>query len=277
MEHLDFENPPLISTLMEVQFQPPPEYNYIHAQNVWALFQPEFPIVGIGPISQPMFEEKEILKPQMAKGDIITNQPLHPRYLFQHNDFSPENGGEVLHFEGYRFARSWQADRYGQNQTYPHYQNLREKFKDDLQKLEIFFVDLVSFIKPNQKDTKLEISQASIRYDNRINLTSLENKKVSDWFENLKIDELSYESFLFNFSRKLNFPNCYVARGQAKIGNVIMKDDQPGIGFTLAVNANLNDHTIESAMSFFDQAHDEIIDCFNKITTEHAKEIWGAK
>ena len=276
MNHFYFENPPLISTLMEVQFQPPQSYGPIHAQNVWALFQPEFPKVGMIPISPPLGEENDVLSRKGTAFEINPMMPMHPRYLFQPKDFSQETGGEVLQFEGDRFARSWQCDKAGRNDEYPRFISLRDNFRENLLKLQGFYEELEKLSENQNSAHKLVVTRAAIKYDNRIILEK-EGQSVSDWVNNILLDDLEYESFLFNYTRRLELEFCDVARIKVQIGNVRSNNNKPALGLNIAVRANLNEMSIDSAMKFFDIAHTNIIGCFNQITTNQAQKKWGRK
>ena len=285
MNQFNYVRPPLISTIMDVQFLPVDGYLPIHALNVWSLFQSDFPVVGTAEILPIHVEPEDILKQRNFQVN-VSNEAIHPRYIFQPVDFTPDRGGELIQFQGNRFGHSWQCDKDGINLNYPRFEKISEKFTNELYKLDRFFTEIsnVSSIQNalskesnSGRIGKLEINNAALKYDNRIKLSELNDRMVKNWFKRIDLLEFNHESFLLNFTRKITLPMCSITRINVQIGNLLMANDEAAIGFSITVRANINTQPIESVISFFHHAHKEILNCFEEITSAEAQDYWGKK
>jgi len=260
-EHLpDFKSPPLDEVVLGVQFSPVVAYSSVHAGNVWRLFENEFPVVQEQPLLDPQFETFGGANIQPNIQFQIGTPPVGSRLWFVSKD-----DNHLLQFQRDRFLINWR--RRPQNQQYPRYEGIARKFQDSLEVLERHLSDNFSYV--------LDINQAEITY---INIIPVENfAEAGRWFSVWNDGVSSIEGLSSSFSEivKDDSGSPY-ARLFHEIQSVFSIDGKhKAFKLTLIFRGKPSGNDVKSALEFLSKGREAIVLRFEKITTDHAHQLWG--
>jgi uncharacterized protein (TIGR04255 family) len=132
----DFTNPPIVEVALSVQFAPPPGYHEVYAREVWAIFEKSYPDLEEKPPLQPSFEVfggPEMPRLQVNFG--ISSRPIRNRHWFLAQDKK-----ELIQFQPDKFIHNWRKVS-NENNEYPRFEYIVEKFADELTRLDRYFQD----------------------------------------------------------------------------------------------------------------------------------------
>lgn len=146
----NFKNPPVEEVVLGVQFSDLRKYRTVHPGLLWdSKFRQEFPKFLEMPRLASVFEIFGGLSP----GDRSSGPALEvvgapgasvPRLWFMN-----ERETELLQIQSDRFIHNWKEG--ATQEPYPHYEQIRDKFFDELNKVEDFFEKQeIGLIEPNQ-------------------------------------------------------------------------------------------------------------------------------
>jgi uncharacterized protein (TIGR04255 family) len=254
-----FENPPLSEVALGIQFSPIPNYTLVDAQPVWRLFQDKFPEVSEQPPLAPQFETFGGAAPfsgvQFQFGPAIQSNRLW---------FVSADGSHLLQFQPDRFLTNW---RKNDDQDYPRFEIIVEKFKDNLHQL-------ADYVK-NIKNANLDVNQAEITYVNIIPIEDFD--EFYKWLEVLNPVEFSLEALNLKFSEVVYEVNRNpIARMHHDLQTVVALDGQSkALQFSLTYRGKPNDSEIESVLDFLGNGRLAIIKRFVELTTNEAHKKWG--
>lgn len=153
-EHLpNFENPPVVETVLSVQFEPLPLLQTAYIGLLWNEYRSSFPKTEERPPLEPVVEQfPESPTARVGlKFQAVENFPALRVW------FINDKGSEMIQVQNDRFIKNWRAvDR----DPYPHYENFRPNFDRD-------YRILVDFLAKNQLGTP-RVNQCEVTYVNHI-------------------------------------------------------------------------------------------------------------
>jgi uncharacterized protein (TIGR04255 family) len=155
-EHLpDFDDPPVVETVLSVQFEALPLIRTAHLGLLWNEYQASFPKTEDRPTLDPVVElfPERALERVGLKLQAFDSPPV-PRLWFIN---AP--GNEMIQVQNDRFIKNWRKE--GDEERYPHYdETIRPNFDRDYR---IF----VAFLEKNQLGTP-RVNQCEVTYVNHI-------------------------------------------------------------------------------------------------------------
>lgn len=150
----DFENPPVIETVLSAQFQPLAQMRVVHFGQFWNLIRDRYPATEERPALDPVVERfSEPARPRWGGRLSLLESPPLPRVWFVH---SSQN--ELLQLQPDRFIKNWRKT--GDGDAYPRYENIRARFDDDFRKFQEFAA--------SEKLGVVEVNQCEVTYVNHI-------------------------------------------------------------------------------------------------------------
>lgn len=155
-EHLpDFGDPPVVETVLSVQFEPLPLVQTAHLGLLWNEYRALFPKTEERPALDPVIEQfpESLMARVGLKFQAFENPPV-PRIWF-----SNDRGGEMIQVQNDRFIKNWRKE--GEGDQYPHYdETIRPNFDRD-------YAIFLAFLQKNQLGIP-HVNQCEVTYVNHI-------------------------------------------------------------------------------------------------------------
>ncbi len=260
-----YKNPPVIELVCGVLFQPLQKFLTPHLGLLWEKFKEEYPnprdIVPLPPVVET-FES-----PSSTPHSTWEEFPLFPRIWLERQD-----GTGLIQIQRDRFLHNWKRVRV--EDEYPHYANVIEKFRAQLDCFE-------SFLRENNIGT-IEPLQYELTYVNHIlkdegwsSLRDLGNVFPDfQWRTKGKRFLVEYEGI--NWATNFRLPN-QKGRLHARIRHGIRKQDQrPMLLLDLTARGIEKNSKRESMWDWFEMAHEWIVCGFSELTGfDVQKKNWG--
>lgn len=150
----DFENPPVIETVLSAQFHPLSQMRAAHFGLFWNQIRDRYPKTEErSPLDTVVERFPEPVKRRLALEFPIQETPPLPRFWFVHR-----NENELLQVQADRFIRNWRKT--GEGDAYPRYERVREWFDRDF----LEFQDFAS----RENLGAIEVNQCEVTYVNHI-------------------------------------------------------------------------------------------------------------
>ena len=150
----NFENPPVVETVLSVQFEPFAELRTAHLGLLWERFRARFPRTEERPALDQVYEQfpETPRSPLRLQLQALENPPV-PRLWFV-----TEQGNEMIQVQADRFVKNWRKE--GEGEQYPRYERVKASFERDF---EVF----QQFLRENQLGTP-RVNQCEVTYVNHI-------------------------------------------------------------------------------------------------------------
>jgi uncharacterized protein (TIGR04255 family) len=155
-KHLpDFDNPPVVETVLSVQFEPLSSVQTAHLGLLWEEYRTTFPKSEDRPPLDPVveqFPESPVARVGL-KFQALENFPA-PRIWFTN-----DQGSEMIQVQNDRFIKNWRKE--GEGARYPHYdETIRPNFDRD-------YTIFLAFLEKNQLGAP-HVNQCEVTYVNHI-------------------------------------------------------------------------------------------------------------
>jgi len=153
-DYPDFEEPPVVETVLSVQFGPLTEMRTAHLGLLWEKYRPTFSKTEERPTLGQVFEQfPETPRTRLGLELQSYENPPVPRLWF-----ITTKGNEMIQVQPDRFIKNWRKE--GEGETYPRYERIRASFERD-------FKVFQEFVTKNQLGTP-RINQCEVTYVNHI-------------------------------------------------------------------------------------------------------------
>jgi uncharacterized protein (TIGR04255 family) len=131
----DFESPPVVETVLSVQFEPLVAVRTAHLGLLWEKFRAKFPKVEERPPLDPVFEQfPEVARPRLGlQLQALDRLPVSRLW------FVTDQGNEMIQVQPDRFIRNWRKE--GQGEQYPRYEAGKKLFERDFGVFQEFLTD----------------------------------------------------------------------------------------------------------------------------------------
>lgn len=150
----DFEEPPVVETVLSVQFEPLTEMRTAHLGLLWEKFRAGFPKTEERPTLERVFEHfPEAPRVRLGLELQTYESPPVPRLWFV-----TTQGNEMIQVQPDRFIKNWRKE--GEGERYPRYEKNKASFERDLAVFQ-------EFVTANSLG-KLRINQCEVTYVNHI-------------------------------------------------------------------------------------------------------------
>jgi uncharacterized protein (TIGR04255 family) len=151
----DFDNPPVVETVLSAQFESIAGLHTAHLGLLWGEFRAKFPNCEERPPLDQIIEQF----PETPRARVglqlqaLENLPV-PRLCFLN-----QRGNEMIQVQANRFIKNWRKE--GEGEQYPHYdETIKPMFERD-------FATFVAFLKKHQFEAPA-IDQCEVTYVNHI-------------------------------------------------------------------------------------------------------------
>lgn len=255
----DYSNPPLDEVVVGVQFDPPPMYTSVLAQDVWKLFSDEFPKVQELPRLSPQFEvfgrQGGRTGPQFEFG----HGPIRGRLWFV-----SQNDSHLIQFQDDRLLMNWRRRPTGGE--YPHFEGIAAQFERHLSTLKEYF--------DSQLLWRLSINQAEVTYINLMPVAQY--NEIGGWLRSIHVDELDIEGLNLNFPELIRGTDGKpVARLHHEVSTLVSNDGKRRLlRYGLTFRGKPETNTISSAIELILNGRRRIVHRFNDTTTDSAHQKW---
>ncbi|MCL4850148.1 MAG: TIGR04255 family protein [Bryobacteraceae bacterium] len=259
----DFENPPVIETVLSAQFQPLGQMRTAHFGLFWNLIRDRYPTTEERSALDPVVERfPEPVRRRLGVQFPILESPPLPRVWFVH-----KNQNELLQVQSDRFIRNWRKK--GDGDTYPRYEKVRAWFNQDFREFQDFAA--------REKLGTIEVNQCEVTYVNHIvageGWTSHEDidRVLTVWrhpsgsFPGKTEDAVFHARFLIRDAAGHPVGRLHVD-AQAALRNA---DNRPMFVVTLTARGMLGKTT-----EFLDLGRQWIVRSFAEITTPEMHLVW---
>jgi uncharacterized protein (TIGR04255 family) len=150
----DFEEPPVVETVLSVQFEPLTDMRTAHLGLLWEKFRTNFPKTEERPTLERAFEQfPDTPRTRLGLQLQTYENPPVPRLWFV-----TTHGNEMIQVQPDRFIKNWRKE--GPEEIYPHYEKIKASFERD-------FATFQEFATANDLGTP-RANQCEVTYVNHI-------------------------------------------------------------------------------------------------------------
>ena len=263
----DFDRPPVVETILSVQFEKLTTMQAVHFGVFWRGMQAQFPVTSehlpLPPVIE-LFPESPQQKPRV-RFEALEKRPLSRLWLVD------AAGSELIQLQNDRFIKNWrkQAD----HDRYPNYEPvIKPAFERDFQHFESFVAE--------ERLGAIKITQCEVSYINHI----VSGDGWDDFSEFQRIftvgayAQAPIPGRADEFAIRLRFP-IHDDRGQP-IGRLHVEiepalhaaDNRRMYVLNLTARGQAGNH-----YDFFDIGRRWIVNAFEQLTTEHMHRFWRKK
>ena len=264
----EFRDPPLVGTVLSVEFQPLPGFSLAHVGLLWHKFRHTFPLVEE---RAPLGAERETFAvPSPGHEEVtIEGEPASPRVCFLN-----EPKTELIQIQADRFIHSW--SKTGKVSTsYPRYERIRTNFRHEVWEFQEFLTD--------EKLGKIAVDQCEITYVNHI-------EPCEAWSSHGQIEGIlqawtaQQRSFLPELEGGSVQQRFVIRKGSDRpLGRLHVsltpareeEDQSPIFVLTLTARGAPLGQGINGALDFFDLGREWIVKGFSDLTTPDMHRVWG--
>jgi uncharacterized protein (TIGR04255 family) len=264
----DFDNPPIVETVLSAQFETLTAMRSVHFGLFWQRVKGEFPNTEEHPALPPVLEQASEPAPQAVRLRFETQETLPLPRLWLLNS----GRTEMMQIQNDRFIKNWSKG--AANAEYPHYTPvIKPAFERD-------FKDFQTFI-AEEKLGEIKINQCEVTYISHIiageGWTKRdESEKIFTVFKQPFAEP--YPGRAEEFAYRARFPilgpnNEWIGRLHVDVQPAVgISDNKPMYAMNLTARGMYG-----SGIEFFDIGRRWIVKSFEHLTTEHMHEIWGRK
>lgn len=263
----DFDEPPVVEVVLSIQFEPISGLTTAHVGLLWQRYRDRLSVIEEHP---PLLPQSEHFGPPSPPrvNVAIEDKPPTPRVWFLN-----EQKTELVQVQNDRFAHNWR--KVGRGQAYPRYENIRDRFREEVSGFEQFVDD--------ENLGTLSVSQCELTYVNHIEQSETWGRhgQVEQVFRNwsplpggvfLPEPEDAFLQWRFRISGKddkVAGRLHVVAQPSWLVGNM-----NPVWLMNLTARGGALGSGISGAFAFFDLAREWIVRGFADLTTEGMHRRW---
>ena len=262
----DFEDPPVIETVLGVQFAPLSAFSIPHLGLYWNRIRHDYPKSQVMPPLGAVFEEFGRHSTGPSIGRELVSEPDVRCW------FIDESTTQLIQVQKDRFIRNWRKVQHGD--VYPRYEALKPRFKADWERF-LRFLEEEGIGSP-------EVNQCEVTYINHMDM----GKGWDSYGEIDKVVRLKLLSTPREFlpePEKVNLHVRYLMpdkRGRLHVTfqPAIRRQDAKEI-FQLEITARGRPaaSSIDDILDWFDTAHEWIVRGFADLTTPEMHQVWRRK
>ena len=265
----DFDNPPVVETVLSVQFEKLAAMRSVHFGLFWQLVRERFPNTEDRPALASVIEQEVEPLSQSVQLIFETQDSVSQQRFWLLNN----TGTEMMQIQDDRFIKNWRKNE-GKGDAYPHYLPvIKPAFESDFREFQAFLA--------NEELGEARINQCEVTYVNHI----VAGEGWSNWNEIEKIftvwkqtAALPYPGRADNFSFRTRFPihgpdNKWIGRLHVDVQPALrVPDNRPMYVMNLTARGMMGE-----GIDFFDVGRRVIVKSFENLTTPHMHEVWRKK
>jgi len=266
LPRVDFDAPPVVETMLGVQFQPVRGLTLTHFGRFWSTIRNQYPTQEVKPPLPSVIEDFANPPQPSAVGIALTAEP-DARFWF-----IDQTSTQLIQVQRERFIRNWRKGM-PPNDRYPRYDELRPKFEQDWRT----FLD---FLRGERLDTP-EVNQCEVTYINHIELgrgwqalgelhkiIPIVSETGRRFLPSPELHSLNISYVMPNHSGRLHVSAQPAIRRQ---------DAKVGMQLTLTARGKPTSSDINDIIAWFNLGHDWIVQGFVDMTTREMRNIWGQR
>jgi uncharacterized protein (TIGR04255 family) len=259
-----FERPPVIETVLGVQFVPLERLSVIHFGLLWGRVREMYPQHQIQPALEPAFESFDVQPRNLGLKFEQVPEPMIRCWLISHSN------DQLIQLQRDRFVRNWRKT--GAGEVYPRYDRLRPSFVFDWERF-------LSFLHDNDLGVP-EINQCEVAYVNHIEFDEnwgsfgqtpnvvnlLQREMQSDFLPQPELFEMNFSYPLTDRKGRLRVSMQPVF--SQPLGKEVLQ-------FTLTARGKPGSSNLEDILQWFDIGHEWIVRGFADLTSPEMHKTWG--
>lgn len=265
----DFRRPPLVETVLSIQFQPLQRFSLVHVGLLWHKFRSTFPLIEE---HAPLRAVSETFGgPAPGRVEVPTEaEPPLPRVCFLN-----ESKSELIQIQADRFIHSWRKTG-AVSTPYPRYERIRTNFRHEVREFHEFLAD--------ERLGSVAVDQCEITYVNHI-------EPCQAWHSHGRIEGVlrnwtgQPRSFLPELEDGSIQQRFVIRSGSDRpLGRLHASltpawksaGKSPILDLTLTARGSPLDEGIDGAFDFFDLGREWIVKGFLDLTTADMHRAWGS-
>jgi uncharacterized protein (TIGR04255 family) len=263
----DFVRPPINEVVLSVQFRALPKFGNGHIGMLWNRYRKDYPELEEKPALQSDLETFGVGQPA-PQGIHIQTLLAPPMSRFW---FVNSSGHELIQVQQDRFLHNWRQRE--EEQPYPHYEVVRERFEQELAVFEKFARD--------ENLGELKMNQCEVTYINVIEIEETKPFLALEKITPLWTGDLSEEIELERENAQIRF-SLRLLEGGKPIGRVHVKfdpahrnlDRKQVIRLEITARAKPTDESVAAALHLLDEERKYVVRTFAAATTRAMHELW---
>lgn len=261
----DFENPPVVETILSARFRSIPGFGSARVGQFWSAYlAQEFPTVEERAPFEAALEPLQADDPVRLQLQLTSTPPVNRSWFVGSN--------EVVQLQSDWVAFNWRKS--DANPDYIRYSACRPRF-------EKLLADLAGYLKTSC-DRKLEILQAEITYVNHIELTAdeAEHGPLTAVFSDISSNQGGYLPHPQQSQLQASYE---MTRTEQSVGRLHLDAQTvpgatpPAIRMVLTARGRPLEASAAGALTFCDLGHQWIVRGFKDLTTETMWNRWKLK
>ena len=256
----EFDHPPVVETVLSVQFEPVEGMKTVHYGLFWERIRQQFPVTECKPALEPVIERFDDPPKRATHLRFESRGDTPPIRIW----FTNETGTEMIQLQNDRFIKNWRKAT--DEDVYPRYEMvIKPGFQRDFQSFREWLA--TASLGPTR------INQCELTYVNHI---------VADQGSRTWAETTAIFSFLGGLPENvedgsffLRFPIHYEQR---QVGRLFV-EIQPGVRASDSTPIYVMNLTargfIGAGFEFFDLGRAAIVSSFARLTTPAMHKIWG--
>lgn len=253
---LKFKNPPINEVVIAVYFQQPIiDFRSEHVGLLWAKLIKEFPHISQNPM----------LGPEIFPEIFGETEPYPmPRYWFTSQDEST-----LIQIQKNAFLFNWRK----RQASYPHYDHVKEKFDGH-------YAYFMQFIRDIGISPEIKISNCELAYINLVEKSDhwdslSDSTNVVPSLSLIDIGDKNARLESFNYTTIYKTAHDVTIHVNIKSGRKVEEPKHPVLLMELRATESLEKGTKSEADTWFNHAHDAIIETFVGITNKKLQQdVW---
>lgn len=262
----DFNEPPVVETVLGVQFLPLKKFSILHFGLYWETIKNEFPQSEVrNPLGQ-VIERFEAKPPRPFIGLELVSAPEVRCW------FIDASNTRLIQVQQNHFIHNWRKVK--DEDVYPHYDNIKPKFVEEWQR----FCDFLA----KEELEKPEVNQCEITYVNHIEV----GKGWKSFGELNKVITCWSGAYSGNFlpdPESVNLNTRYIfPDNKGRLHVVIQRairqlDAKEVLQLNLTARGKPTSSRLEDITEWLDLGHEWIVKGFTDLTTNEMHKVWGRK
>ncbi len=264
----DFRDPPLVETVLSLQFRQLQGFSLVHLGMLWHQFRDAFPLIEEHPPLPSAHESFGMPSPAQMEVTIERKPPLPRLWLVN------ESETELIQIQEDRFIHNWR--KAGKVSTpYPRYERVRAKFRDEVEKFQLFLTE--------ERIGQITLNQCEVTYVNHIEPCEVWQRHGQ--MEGVLRNWTARESAFLPEVEGGRVQQRFVIRGDSgsPLGRLHASlvpawtagGQSPILVLTLTARGSPIGDGIDGAFAFFDLAREWIVKGFTDLTTTNMHRVWG--
>ena len=262
----DFAKPPVAEVVLSLQFSSLSSLTTAHVGLLWRRFRDRLPLIEEHPPLASALEDFAPPSPPRVEVS-FKDKPPAPRVWFVN-----EARTELVQVQQDRFAHNWR--KVGEGDTYPRYEKIRKRFRDEVSKFEAFLAE--------EGLGELEVNQCEVTYVNHI-------ERTGDWESHGEIEKLLKNWVPLSATTFLPPPEDAVLQwryripgGSGSVGRLYVTvqpswsaaNGRPVWVMNLMARGVAIETGIDGAFKFFDLGREWVVRGFADLTTDAMQRNW---